>query len=102
MKHAPSSNSFQTKLKVFRKLMFIIFCLLACGAGMVLLGRMDDIVYGRGVIEGLREYEIKSTVQSRISALHFRPGDNVRKGDLLLEIDDRELKQKHLQLSEQQ
>ena len=37
MKHAPSSNSFQTKLKVFRKLMFIIFCLLACGAGMVLL-----------------------------------------------------------------
>ncbi|MBO5688329.1 MAG: HlyD family efflux transporter periplasmic adaptor subunit [Lentisphaeria bacterium] len=99
MKHAPSSNSFQTKLKVFRKLMFIIFCLLACGAGMVLLGRMDDIVYGRGVIEGLREYEIKSTVQSRISALHFRPGDNVRKGELLLEIDDRELKQKHLQLS---
>ncbi len=99
MKHAQSSNSFQAKLKVFRKLALIIFCLIACGVGMTLFGKMDDIVYGRGVVEGLREYEIKSTVQSRISALHFRPGDNVRKGDLLLEIDDRELKQKHLQLS---
>lgn len=99
MKHPHSTHSFQTKLKVFRKLVLIIFCLLACGAGLVLFGRMDDIVYARGVIEGLREYEIKSTVQSRISALHFHPGDNVRKGDLLLEIDDRELKEKHLQLT---
>ena len=99
MKNHHSVHSFQTKLKVFRKLVLIIFCLLALGTGLVLLGKMDDIVYGRGVIEGLREYEIKSTVQSRITALHFRPGDNVRKGDLLLEIDDRELKQKHLQLA---
>ena len=99
MKNHHSVHSFQTKLKVFRKLVLIIFCLLALGTGLVLLGKMDDIVCGRGVIEGLREYEIKSTVQSRITALHFRPGDNGRKGDLLLEIDDRELKQKHLQLA---
>jgi len=93
-----SVNSFRNKLKVFRKLGCIIALLILAGLLLVLLGRMDDVVYGRGVIEGLREYEIKSTVQSRISALHFRPGDNVKKGDLLLEIDDRELKEKHLQL----
>lgn len=99
MNRQQSANSFQKKLKIFRKLALIIFALLALGTAMVLLGRMDDVVYGRGVVAGTREYEIKSTVQSRITALHFQPGANVRKGDLLLEIDDRELKQKHLQLS---
>ena len=86
-------NSFHRQLKVFRRLVLVLFGLILLGAGMLLLGKMEDTVEGRGAVYGLREYELKSSVTSRITAIHHRTGDVVKKGTVLLELDDRDLQE---------
>lgn len=98
---ATAPGNFREKVRLFRRLIIIMVLLLFGGFGAILLGRMDDTVIGRGVVEGLREYEMKSAVQSRIVTLEKHNGDTVKKGELLLTLDDRELTEARLKLANQ-
>ncbi len=40
-----------------------------------------------GVVDPLNKVEVKSTVSGRVIALHVREGDQVKKGDLLAEVE---------------
>ena len=40
-----------------------------------------------GVVDPLNKVEVKSTVSGRVVALHVREGDQVRRGDLLAEVE---------------
>lgn len=91
-------NSFRHKLRTFRRLGLIAFILVVTGTVIVLLGRMEDSVSGFGVVSGLREYELKSQVGSKITAIHRKIGDRVNKGELLLELDDRNFQEELLRL----
>lgn len=91
-------NSFQRKAKLFKVLFFIIFCLLMSGFGIILMCKMEDIVEGRGTVVGKREYYMKSRVKSTISNIYFRNGDFVRKGQIMLTLDDRDYQEHCLKL----
>jgi len=54
---------------------------------------MEDTVDCRGIVAGLREHEIKSSVQSHIVKLYHQNGDQVKKGEPLLDLDDRGLQE---------
>ena len=83
-------NSFHKKAKLFRVLILIIFLLIISGLSMILLCKMEDIIEGRGIVAGKREYLMKSRVRSTISGIFFKSGDFVRKGQLMLTLDDRD------------
>ncbi len=93
--------NFRERIHFIRKLVWVLLILILCGVGLLMLGRMEDTVEGRGAVHGQREYELKSFVRSRIVSLACRPGDTVRKGQLLLELDDRELRETILKTDNQ-
>ncbi len=91
-------NSFLRKAKLFRILFFIIFCMLMTGVCVILLCKMEDIVEGRGIVAGRREYNMKSRVRSTISNIYFRSGDFVKKGQVMMTLDDRDYQEHCLKL----
>ncbi len=91
-------NSFQRKAKIFRVLILIICFLVLSGISMILLCKMEDIIEGRGIVAGKREYLMKSRVRSTISGIFFKSGDFVRKGQLMLTLDDRDYQEHCLKL----
>ena len=86
--------SFRRTLKVFSYMIGFLFVLLLVIIGILVFGYMENTVTGRGVFEGFREYQLKSAVLSRIKTVEKREGDSVKKGSVLLRLDDRDLREK--------
>ena len=59
--------------------------------------RMDNRVTSSGNILANEEVEIRSEIQGKISRIAFKEGARVKKGDLLVKIEDAELQAKALQ-----
>ncbi|MFA7231921.1 MAG: HlyD family efflux transporter periplasmic adaptor subunit [Victivallaceae bacterium] len=89
-----SKHNFRSRLKIFRMLVLIIFLLITATTLILVFGYMEDSVQGRGVVGGLREYQLKSSVRSNISFIGKNEGEAVKKGDILLKLDDRDLQEK--------
>jgi membrane fusion protein, multidrug efflux system len=53
---------------------------------------MPVVIRSIGNIEAIEKVDIKSQLTGEITAVHFREGDDVKKGQLLFEIDDRQPK----------
>lgn len=86
--------NFRKTLKIFRYMIGVLFIFLLVIIAILVFGYMENTVTGRGVFEGFREYQLKSAVQSRIKTLIKREGEQVKKGDVLLRLDDRDLREK--------
>lgn len=89
-----TQGSIRNKVKVFR---IIVLSLLMILAGVFLLlffGLIEDTVTGRGKLEGIREYQIKSSITSKVEFISKREGDSVREGEVLLGLDPRVLQDK--------
>lgn len=67
----------------------MIFALAAVMMTGIVLGFMDDQVKGLGKVTGIREYSLKSLVSSKIVKVHHHEGEEVQQGEVLLEFDDR-------------
>ena len=52
---------------------------------------IDSTVEVSGDVTPAFQIDVKSEVGGRVKALHVQPGDMVKEGDLLVEIDDRDL-----------
>lgn len=91
-------NSFQSKIKIFKILILMVVFLLLCAIGIVLMCKMEDIVEGRGTVAGRREYYMKSKVRSSIREILCRNGDFVKKGQVMLTLDDRDYQEHCLKL----
>ena len=91
-------NSFHSKIKLFRTLIMIIITLMLFGIASVFFFKMEDIVEGRGIVAGRREYYMKSRVRSTINKINFRSGDYVRRGQVMLTLDDRDYQEHCLKL----
>lgn len=59
--------------------------------------RMENSLTSSGNVLANEEVEIRSEIQGKISRIAFKEGARVRKGDLLVKIDDDELQAKVLQ-----
>lgn len=72
----------------------VLFLFVIIIAAILIFGYMENTVSGRGVFEGFLEYQLKSSVQSRILEVIKNEGEQVKKGEPLLRLDDRELCEK--------
>lgn len=86
--------NFRKTLKIFRYMIGILFIFIFIITLILFFGYMENTVTGRGVFEGFREYQLKSTVPSRIKTVVKNEGDRVKKGDILLRLDDRDLRER--------
>ncbi len=75
-------------------LVSVIFLLILATLLVLFFGHMEETVDGRGVVGGLKEYELKSFVRGSISCIGKAEGDTVKKGDILLKLDDRDMRAK--------
>ena len=55
-------------------------------------GTLTETVSAPGIVEPMRKVDISAEVSARIVELPRREGDRVRAGDLLMRLDDRDLK----------
>lgn len=55
-------------------------------------GSLHETVSAPGIVEPVSKVEISAQVSARIMALPFREGDTVKKGDMVVQLDDRNLK----------
>lgn len=59
--------------------------------------RLDNTITSSGNVLANEEVEIRSEVQGKIRRISFKEGGKVKKGDLLVKIDDAELQARSLQ-----
>jgi HlyD family secretion protein len=55
-------------------------------------GSVDNTINAAGVVIPVHEEVVSSPGASRIAKVHAKPGQQVKQGDLLLELDDREIR----------
>jgi len=55
-------------------------------------GDVDNTINAAGVVIPVHEEVVASPGASRVAKVHAKPGQQVRAGDLLLELDDREIR----------
>ncbi len=79
------------KLKVFRWLAALILILVIGALALLTLGRMEDSVEAKGRVEGIREYRFRSMVTSKVLDAPGHEGDTVKRGDVLLRLDPRQV-----------
>ena len=86
--------NFRKTLRIFRYMIGILFVFIFIVMLILFFGYMENTVAGRGVFEGFREYQLKSAVLSRIKTVVKQEGEIVKKGEVLLRLDDRDLREK--------
>ena len=86
MKRSGMPN-FHAQLKIIRRLIILLASIMVLVIAGTFIFSMNDEAIGRGTVEGLRSYDMKSSVQSRIKKIFFRDGDAVKAGTVLLELD---------------
>ena len=93
MKNQPVPKiNIRAELKIFRRIIFVIFILGLSLFGVIAVCYMDDEVTGVGTVEGIRDYAIKTLVDAKASAIFHKAGDFVQAGDKLMEFDARDRK----------
>jgi HlyD family secretion protein len=60
--------------------------------GEVRRGNVDNTINAAGVVIPVHEEVVSSPGASRVARVHAKPGQQVQQGDLLLELDDREIR----------
>jgi HlyD family secretion protein len=88
-------------------LIFAALCALVAGVNRVLRpsvaagevavaevrrGNVDNTINAAGVVIPVHEEVVSSPGASRVARVHAKPGQQVKQGDLLLELDDREIR----------
>lgn len=61
------------------------------GAIVLVPGQLENKILATGNLMANEEVELRSEVPGRVVAINFEEGSAVKKGDLLMKIDDREL-----------
>lgn len=79
----------QEQLRFFRHIIWFVAFLFVILLLVVILGHMDDEVTGTGNVEGVRQYEIKTLVDAKITEIYKHSGESVQRGEKLVQFDDR-------------
>ena len=77
------------QLKVFQRIILTIVVLVLIMLGVMIFGSMDDEVSGLGIVEGIREYQLKTLVSAKVTKVLRHSGEEVGPGEILLEFDAR-------------
>lgn len=94
-KSTPTRN----KLKLLMLMTFAAGIITAIGIGLIFLLHMKDSVKSSGTVKSVEHAEIVSPANGLLVKIHKKEGDTVERGELLLEIDSEELKDKLLEFN---
>ena len=86
---APQKINIKEQLRFFRHIIWFVAFLFLVLLLVIILGHMDDEVTGTGNVEGVRQYEIKTLVDAKITGIYKRSGESVQRGEKLVQFDDR-------------
>ena len=87
--HQQNRIRMREQLKVFQRIILTIVILALVMLGVMIFGSMDDEVSGDGVVEGIREYKLKTLVSAKVTRVLRHEGEEVMPGEALLEFDAR-------------
>lgn len=65
---------------------------LSADAVVAASGSLDDVIIATGTLSANEEIELRAETSGRITSLNFREGGSVQKGQLLVKINDAELR----------
>ena len=83
-------TSVRNRFKVFRRIVYFILFLLFAIILIMFFYDMEDVVEGNGTVVGIREYDLKTIVSSRVSKVLHHEGEEVERDEILLEFDSKE------------
>ena len=84
----------RNRFRVFRRIVAAILFLVLTIILIMCFGSMDDVVEGKGTVVGIREYDLKTLVSAKTVRIHHHEGEQVRRGDILVEFDSRDQRDK--------
>ena len=87
--HQQNRIRMREQLKVFQRIILTIVVLAIVMIGVMIFGSMDDEVTGDGIVEGIREYQLKTLVSAKVTKVLRYEGEEVQPGEALLEFDSR-------------
>ena len=87
--HAPNKSSLRYQIKIFKRILLVIFVLGISMVSVMVFGTMEDQVKGEGTVAGIREYSLKSLVSAKTVKIFHHEGEFVKRGETLLKFDDR-------------
>ncbi|MBQ9772616.1 MAG: efflux RND transporter periplasmic adaptor subunit [Lentisphaeria bacterium] len=85
----PPKINIKEQLRFFRHIIWFVLILFIVLVLVITIGHMDDEVNGVGNVEGVRQYEIKTLVSAKITAVYKHSGETVQRGEKLVQFDDR-------------
>jgi multidrug resistance efflux pump len=90
--HTPNKSSLRYQIKIFKRILIVIFVLGVSMLSVMIFGTMEDQVKGVGTVAGIREYSLKSLVSAKTIKIFHHEGEFVKRGETLLKFDDRNQK----------
>ena len=85
----PPRINIKEQLRFFRQILWFVLFLGIILLLVIIIGHMDDEVSGIGNVEGVRQYEIKTLVDAKVTKIYKHSGEFVKPGEKLLEFDNR-------------
>ena len=86
--------NFQRLLKTFRRIGYVIALLFLVLFLIIVFGKMNDEVSGKGIVAGIREYDLKSLVDAPSIKIFHHEGDEIPAGEPVMELDSRNQREK--------
>ncbi len=87
-------SSIRNRFRMFRIIIYLILLLVLTLLLIACFGSMEDVVKGDGTVVGIREYDLKTLVSAKVVKVYHQTGSEVKRGELLLEFDSRDHKDK--------
>ena len=86
--------NFQRLLKTFRRIGYAILLLFGVLFLIIVFGKMNDEVSGKGIVAGIREYDLKALVDAPSIKILHHEGEEVAAGEPVMELDSRSQREK--------
>lgn len=83
-------NSLRSKIKLFSWLIISALLTIPLVAILLYIVNVDDSIICTGTVIPQHTYDLAANFDGPVKELYFRTGDQVRKGDLIVQMDDTE------------
>lgn len=94
-------SGMRKRLKIFRVLIISVSLILVLMLAGLFIFSMEEQVAATGEIVGIKDYDLRNMTAGKIKEMKVEEGDPVRKGDIVLSLDDRKI-QDEIQLEKNQ
>ena len=95
---AQQTSKFNRRIRLILILGLVVTIMLFCGILSLFILEIEDIIYADGVVTSEFTIDLVSHMDGRITRLYANPGDVVKKGDVIAEIDKTRYEQEYAEI----